>query len=185
MSDATKRTCGCDWSLWETCDECNPDDEAAEIRRLRTRLAESEAEVGRLTNKLNTDSQTLEIECLKAEVGRLTRSCDGWQGDARLYARNAADWEAKARTAEAERDDLLARIHRDGGHYVLEHGVKKACADADLIVANLYAERDGLLGALREIARVDTSVGEGGNWQRGYCERGDRARAAIAKVGGK
>jgi hypothetical protein len=27
--------------------------------------------------------------------------------------------------------DLLARIHRDGGQYTAEHGVEKACEDAE------------------------------------------------------
>lgn len=35
--------------------------------------------------------------------------------------------------------NLLARIHRDGGHYEAEHGTRKACVDADDIVAHLYA----------------------------------------------
>ena len=33
--------------------------------------------------------------------------------------------------------DLLARIHRDGGHYVAAHGIDKACADADLLLAEM------------------------------------------------
>lgn len=35
--------------------------------------------------------------------------------------------------------NLLARIHRDGGHYQNDHGTLKAAEDADLIVATLYA----------------------------------------------
>ncbi len=31
--------------------------------------------------------------------------------------------------------DLLARIHRDGGQYTAEHGVEKACEDAESQVA--------------------------------------------------
>lgn len=51
----------------------------------------------------------------------------------------------------AERDaakqcvsNLLARIHRDGGHYEAEHGVDKAVRDADRLVAEIYAERDAM-----------------------------------------
>lgn len=40
--------------------------------------------------------------------------------------------------------NLLARIHRDGGHYVAEHGLEKAVADADAIVARLNAEAVGV-----------------------------------------
>ena len=34
---------------------------------------------------------------------------------------------------------LLARIHRDGGHYEQEHGREKATEDADNIVATMYS----------------------------------------------
>jgi hypothetical protein len=44
--------------------------------------------------------------------------------------------------AERQRDNLLARIHRDGGHYVAKHGVKEAVADADTIVAELLSKHD-------------------------------------------
>lgn len=37
--------------------------------------------------------------------------------------------------------NLLARIHRDGGHYIAQHGLEKACIDADIIVANLNAQQ--------------------------------------------
>jgi len=36
--------------------------------------------------------------------------------------------------------NLLARIHRDGGHYLEEHGLEKAVADADQKVAVLNSE---------------------------------------------
>lgn len=39
--------------------------------------------------------------------------------------------------------NLLARIHRDGGHYLAQHGLDKAVADADAIVARLHADADG------------------------------------------
>ena len=38
--------------------------------------------------------------------------------------------------------DLLCRIHRDGGHYIAEHGLDKAIADADNKIAQLHASRD-------------------------------------------
>lgn len=52
---------------------------------------------------------------------------------------------------EAQRDDLLCRIHRDGGDYLQEHGIDKACADADEIVAAAFAQRDALAKALIQI----------------------------------
>ena len=47
----------------------------------------------------------------------------------------------RARQGEVEHhlSNLLARIHRDGGHYEADHGTAKAAGDADTIVANLYA----------------------------------------------
>ena len=66
------------------------------------------------------------------------------------------------REAERQRNDLLARIHRDGGHYVEEHGVEKACLDADLKVAEAYGriaelENDvALLEKHAEKLRIDT-----------------------------
>jgi hypothetical protein len=40
--------------------------------------------------------------------------------------------------------DLLARIHRDGGQYVAKHGWAKALADADKMIAALFADSDML-----------------------------------------
>ncbi len=59
---------------------------------------------------------------------------------------------ALAEKAEAERDanakwlgELLAVIHRDGGHYQSELGNEKAVAEAHRIVARLITERDEAL----------------------------------------
>ena len=130
MSDATKRKCGCDWSLWETCDECNPDDEAAEIRRLRTRLAESEAEVGNQRRlrmlaeeaipkgtEVARDYFAAEAEALlnraRAETDLVRQGLD-LERTARLAAEAEAEkWRSEARralAAEAERDDLLGAL---------------------------------------------------------------------------
>jgi len=38
--------------------------------------------------------------------------------------------------------DLLAVIHRDGGHYVAEHGIDQATEDATEIVVNLMHEKE-------------------------------------------
>jgi len=36
--------------------------------------------------------------------------------------------------------NLLAIIHRDGGHYEAKHGWEKACKDGEIIVGNLRVE---------------------------------------------
>lgn len=45
----------------------------------------------------------------------------------------------KAPTAEEMLRSLLARIHRDGGHYTEEHGLKKSVEDADQLIADMLA----------------------------------------------
>ena len=49
--------------------------------------------------------------------------------------------------------NLLARIHRDGGHYTATHGLDKSVADADKIIADLYVTRDALTSELHEAYR--------------------------------
>lgn len=39
-------------------------------------------------------------------------------------------------------EDLLAIIHRDGGHYQSEHGKDKAIEDAIMVVCNLRVNSD-------------------------------------------
>jgi chromosome segregation ATPase len=63
----------------------------------------------------------------------------------------ALDSSDEAEELRAERDalrtdlcNLLARAHRDGGHYIDEHGLSKAVKDADERIAEAYAERDCL-----------------------------------------
>ena len=51
---------------------------------------------------------------------------------------NGYEWRCKK--LEANLRNLLARIHRDGGHYVEQHGLDKASADAETIVGKLLEE---------------------------------------------
>ena len=45
-------------------------------------------------------------------------------------------------TPEDMLEELLAVIHRDGGHYVTEHGVAKACVDGEARVLAAYHAQD-------------------------------------------
>ncbi len=47
--------------------------------------------------------------------------------------------------------NLLCRAHRDGGQYINEHGIDKAVEDADLRIAEAYAEQDFLLAEVEEL----------------------------------
>ena len=52
--------------------------------------------------------------------------------------------------------DLLARIHRDGGQYTAEHGVEKACDDAEAQVT-AWLDTINSVDALIEQARIAKS----------------------------
>ena len=53
-------------------------------------------------------------------------------------------------SARANLGDLLAVIHRDGGHYQAEHGLERACADAEKVVIDLRMS----VSALEESHRI-------------------------------
>ncbi len=63
-------------------------------------------------------------------------------------------------------DDLLAVIHRDGGHYKHDHGTKKAVADA---IALIYADRTAVetirTDALQEAAKAAEAYPIAGSMQ--------------------
>ena len=81
---------------------------------------------------------------------------------------------------EARRDlgEILAIIHRDGGHYTGEYGISKSVADAHATWAAMVAERDALLvrvdclrGALRRLLLSrDASWTGGHDWQESVDE---------------
>jgi hypothetical protein len=48
--------------------------------------------------------------------------------------------------------NLLCRIHRDGGHYLHQHGLDKACIDADTKVADLNELSDRTSNPIAERA---------------------------------
>lgn len=64
--------------------------------------------------------------------------------------------------------NLLARVHRDGGHYTVRHGLEQACIDAHEKVAGAYAENDVLKARVAELEE------EIDNWQQSAWERSER-----------
>jgi hypothetical protein len=100
---------------------------------------------------------------LKATNAWNVRLLDQAQQERDVYERSLSEAarELKSRgerIAELERapGNLLAVIHRDGGHYVLEHGKQKATKDAMVIVCGLRAKIDELTS--EHDARIDLAA---------------------------
>jgi len=55
------------------------------------------------------------------------------------------------RRTQAHLRNLLARIHRDGGHYTEAQGLEASVAAADGIVAKLWGENDAMREALQSL----------------------------------
>lgn len=83
--------------------------------------------------------------------------------------------------------NLLARIHRDGGHYEVKHGTDKAVEDADLIVAKMNAAADTAEMSQHKLHRplVGDDVQDAARWKKVRsqysCAEIDYIDAAIAK----
>jgi hypothetical protein len=58
--------------------------------------------------------------------------------------------------------NILARIHRDGGHYTEAHGIDKATRDADILVANLTGKCEEMRHALLEARNALTKNNRSG-----------------------
>jgi hypothetical protein len=60
--------------------------------------------------------------------------------------------QAEREVADRHLGNLLARIHRDGGHRQDKIGTEEACIEADGIVSNCFAERDAARSDMASIA---------------------------------
>lgn len=82
------------------------------------------------------------------EEGNETARSDAWyfEQSADLLETIARERD-EALVSERNLGNLLARIHRDGGHYQETRGTLKACVDADLVVSELLAKADALAAA--------------------------------------
>lgn len=81
-------------------------------------------------------------------IGVCSQESDVWQAWQDGYKTGYVDG------VEILRDhlrNLLARIHRDGGHYTAAHGIDKAVKDADLLVTNLVYKNERMRNVLLEI----------------------------------
>lgn len=103
------------------------------IDSLTTKLTKHDAAITAARDYLATEpsgERAKVAERLRC-IGRLVSYSD-------VYTKAADMLEADAQQVS----NLLARIHRDGGHYESEHGRSKAINTADLIVAKLNAMDD-------------------------------------------
>jgi hypothetical protein len=85
----------------------------------------------------------------REEAAKWESSFDAMERAGAEQARRADENREWALKAERERDEarrelgeILAVIHRDGGHYTGEHGISKSVADAHATWADVVRERD-------------------------------------------
>jgi len=109
--------------------------------------------------------------------------CDGHH-DGSCHQRRIDVLRAALERAERDRNNLLARIHRDGGHYHQQHGTDKAVADAHEIVAQLFVDRVVLADEVRACRYIDNCephtchIGYEGHWYCVACKALDDISAA-------
>lgn len=120
---------------------------AAEARVLaadamREGLARCESLKRELDARIKSRSDV--VIALEGQIRELHRALAHRKGAVARQRRDAERFRTERNTMRDRLLNLLARIHRDGGHYVTEHGVEKACEDADEIVARLNVEGDEL-----------------------------------------
>lgn len=80
-----------------------------------------------------------------------------------------AKCEAREAALAAQLGCLLARIHRDGGHYQSEHGIDRACADADMKVVELIATSEALATRLAASERLERLHSDRADHWRNRC----------------
>lgn len=106
---------------------------------LRLLLADSR-EVERLTTMLADCYRESGADPDGNEDWRLAESAVRAVKETRADAEREADeLEAERHTVRKQLGDLLAVIHRDGGHYQDAHGTEKAVEDAMRVVSALHA----------------------------------------------
>ncbi len=114
------------------------------------------------------------------------------EGDCSLCCKAAKELStltAELAKVEGERDGLLCIIHRDGGHYITEHGLSKAIEDGTMSVLKAYhgveaakSARDTLLAEViaRRSPHGTTADGHQERWCR--IEKASRATDALGLV---
>jgi hypothetical protein len=121
-----------------------------------------------------------EVDLYTGEPRRLYGTSTGLQVPLEKMVRLEPDWAAnrvrEGEKAIKERDDLLAIIHRDGGHYQAKHGLAKAIEDVPIaIAARVEQELQSRLEYIRQ--ELNKLI----EWSDTYLNPGDRG-AALARI---
>lgn len=134
---------------------------ASWLRQLAAHEPEPECKASHIKCGFDCCDAADEIDRLRAEVAEVAAKRDEWAGfSARL---------------SIQLGNLLAVIHRDGGHYESEHGTEKACADAETAVHVLHGSLEGYVEANRYMkGELDDALEDA----RKYAE----ARGEIARL---
>jgi len=146
----------CDCEHWQSCAECHPTAHQAPPTATTIKQPLSTERAGLIAWQHDLVKKYISL---------------GYEGLAEMCKQTADMLEAD----DQEMSNLLARIHRDGGHYEAEHGRHKSVIAADLIVAKLNALSDAQQVAVpMTIADVEQMLGQ---WD--YEIHGDRARYIV------
>lgn len=96
---------------WKNVCRCVPFIEpGAGVRETQEAIEEMLAEIARLTNKLNADSQNFEIECQKAEIARLAAEVERLRDEADRACKRSQFHKDNHLAAEAEIELLRGEI---------------------------------------------------------------------------
>lgn len=95
-------------------------------------------------------------------VTRYYRNPDGPGAAAtlRTLLERSAALKRERDTARRHTSNLLARIHRDGGHYEGEHGTSKAVEDADFIISEMLVCAEAAEARVKELEAENARLRE-------------------------
>ena len=136
-----------------------PLDDAAFVESITGRHMLSNEEIDRLV-ALARDGLDL-ARAVNESASECAPSCDAEGHDAVCPRTTTAQWliDLRRRLAdmEAQLGNLLAVIHRDGGHYAAKHGQARAAQDAE---ARILAERLQCDNAEARVREVEETLRE-------------------------
>jgi hypothetical protein len=150
----------------------------AERRELESALAKAVRE--RDAARAKADTYERDWYEAKSEFGtaaaKLRESVRTLESALTLETRVSLDYQSQRDEARAELGEILAVIHRDGGHHTGEHGISKSVADAHATWAAVVRDRDE---ARDELAKTSADFRDVWESRDKVIEERDRARQAC------